>query len=134
MTSFRISFESDSIEGISALVRLSAGAGISDVQSGFRESTPPPAPGLRDGSGSAGSGSTHGETPPPIPALPGASGEGDSDHGGVDPPPMPTLRSSSAGSAPMDSTGEVGLPPDPDQKVKTKKVAKARSRKKEKPY
>ena len=83
MTSFKISFESDSIEGVSSLVGLSAGAGTRETVSGFRESSPPPAPGLQGSDGSAGSGSNQGETkPPPIPALPGASGRGDSDQGG----------------------------------------------------
>jgi hypothetical protein len=133
MTSFKISFASDSIEGVSSLVRFSAGAGTRESVSGFQESSPPPAPKLQGSDGSAGSGSTQGETTtPPIPALPGASGRGDSDQGGVAPPPVPPLNGSGADSGPADSAGEVGLPPSSDQKAKVKRVTKAGPRQKKK--
>jgi hypothetical protein len=135
MTSFKISFASDSIEGVSSLVRLSAGAGTRESVSGFRESSPPPAPGLQGSNGSAGSGLNQGETtPPPIPVLPGGSGRGDSDQGGVAPPPVPLLNGSGADSGPADSAGEVGLPPSPDQKAKVKRVTKAEPGQKNKSY
>ena len=133
MTSFKISFESDSIEGVSSLVGLSAGAWTRETVSGFRESSPPPAPGLQGSDGSPGSGSNQGKTtPPPIPELPGASGRGDSDQGGVAPPPEPPLDGSGADSGPVDSAGRVGLPPGPDQKARVKKVTKASRSKKKK--